>query len=145
MKIKISLFVCISLFLFNCKNEIKTDSTTITQDKVVNSHDSKNSLDWQGTYKGIMPCADCEGIETEITLNKDITFILRTKYLGKGDSKIFEEKGKFSWDESGTIITLENLKDRPNKYKVGENTLTQLDMNGKIITGALAKMYIFKK
>ena len=31
-------------------------------------HTTMNSLDWDGTYTGILPCADCKGIETNITL-----------------------------------------------------------------------------
>lgn len=70
--------------------EIQTD--TIVKEIVVttiDSHNSQNSLDWQVTYKGITPCADCEGIETEVVLNKDLTYLIKTKYLGKGDGKVF--------------------------------------------------------
>ena len=109
------------------------------------SHNSQNSIDWQGTYKGVTPCADCEGIETEITLNTDLTFIIKTKYLGKGDGKIFQETGNFVWDKTGGIIKLEGLKGRPSQYKVGENRLIQLDMEGNIINGALAEKYVLIK
>ncbi|GGD94473.1 copper resistance protein NlpE [Planktosalinus lacus] len=34
---------------------------------------SENSLDWHGTYQGILPCADCEGIQTEVTLHDNNT------------------------------------------------------------------------
>lgn len=152
MKNKIILLVCTSLFFFSCKKEmkkeeIKADSIAIAvgDTTATDMHNSQNSLDWQGTYKGITPCADCEGIETEVVLNKDMTFIIKTRYLGKGDSKTFEEKGTFVWDKTGGIISLKELKDKPNQYKVGENTLTQLDMEGKVIIGETAKMYILKK
>lgn len=107
-----------------------------------NVHNSQNALDWPGTYKGITPCADCEGIETEITLNKDSTFVMHTKYLGKAKQKVFEQKGTFSWDESGSIIVLQDLKIKPNEYMVGENTLMQLDLEGNRITGELADKYV---
>ncbi|MFU8831928.1 MAG: copper resistance protein NlpE N-terminal domain-containing protein, partial [Wenzhouxiangella sp.] len=32
---------------------------------------SRLSLDWVGTYSGVVPCASCPGIETSITLNDD--------------------------------------------------------------------------
>jgi hypothetical protein len=35
---------------------------------------SRTSLDWPGTYTGVLPCADCEGIETTITLSVDLTY-----------------------------------------------------------------------
>lgn len=119
---------------------VKSDSLKMDLD-----HSSKNALDWDGTYKGIVPCADCEGIETTLVLGKELTYTLKTKYLGKSDAKVFEEKGKFNWDKSGQIITLDGIKDAPNKYFVGENKIIQLDMNGKKITGEQADLYILKK
>jgi uncharacterized lipoprotein NlpE involved in copper resistance len=156
MKNRFLILVGISIFFFSCKKEmkieeVKTDSLktvidTILVDTIVkNGHNSKNALDWYGIYKGIVPCADCEGIDTEITLTKDMMFILKTKYLGKGDQTVFEKKGTFTWDATGAVISLNDLKGSPNKYKVGENKLTQLDMEGKEISGTLAEKYILKK
>ena len=149
MKTIIVLAVC--LLFVSCKKEIKkveikSDSIVeVSVDTLSISDNSQNSLDWPGTYKGITPCADCEGIETEIVLNADLTFTLKTKYLGKGDGKIFQETGSFVWDKTGGIITLEGLKGRPSQYKVGENRLIQLDMEGKIITGDLADKFVLRK
>ena len=102
-------------------------------------------MDWQGTYKGVTPCADCEGIETEIILKNDLSYTLKTKYLGKGDGKVFQEAGSFVWDKTGGIISLEGLKGSPSQYKVGENKLIQLDMEGNVITGDLAEKYVLTK
>lgn len=99
---------------------------------------SRNALDWEGTYYGVLPCADCEGIETVITIRYDETYMIKTKYLGK-DEQVFEEKGTFTWNELGNIITL----DQPigQKYQVGENQLFHLDQDGQRITGELAEQY----
>lgn len=127
-------------------NFIMGDIAMMRFEKVTtDAHNSQNSLDWSGNYKGITPCADCEGIETELILNLDLTYLLKTKYLGKGDGKVFEEKGNFVWDKTGSQISLEGLKGRLSQYKVGENKLVQLDMEGKIITGVLAEKYVLKK
>jgi len=148
---KIILVVCASLLFFSCKKEvkqveIKTDTIVkVPVETPIDSHNSQNSLDWQGTYKGTTPCADCEGIETEVILNTDLTFVIRTKYLGKGDGKTFEEKGNFVWNKTGESISLQGLKGRPSQYKVGENRLIQLDMEGNAVTGALAEKYILTK
>jgi heat shock protein HslJ len=113
---------------------------------LIDAHNSQTALDWQGIYKGITPCADCEGIETEITLKKDLTFVIQTKYLGKGDdAKVFEEKGNFVWDKTGGIVLLQGIKGKPSQYKVGENKLIQLDMEGKAIIGQLADKYVLIK
>lgn len=151
MKNRIVLLLCASLFVISCKNETNkedvkaVDSIADSTNVVVDMHNSQNALDWQGTYKGMTPCADCEGIETELVLNKDLTFVLKTKYLGKENQNVFEEKGTFTWNASGSIISLKDLKGTPSQYKVGENTLTQLNLEGKAITGLLADMYVLKK
>ena len=148
---KIVLLLCAFLLFLSCKKEVKqseinTDTIVKVPVKVpADSHNSQNSLDWQGTYKGVTPCADCEGIETEIILNLDFTYVLKTKYLGKGDGKVFEEKGSFVWDKSGGKITLKGGQGGPSQYKVGENQLIQLEREGKVIEGDLAEMFILKK
>jgi uncharacterized lipoprotein NlpE involved in copper resistance len=50
------------------------------------AHNSRNSLDWAGVYKGTLPCADCEGIQEEIRLNDDLTYEMVSTYLGKGEN-----------------------------------------------------------
>lgn len=47
---------------------------------------------YTGTYLGTIPCADCQGISMELTLqesgrSKAKTFVLKQKYLGKPASK----------------------------------------------------------
>jgi len=112
---------------------------------LIDSHNSKNSLEWLGTYRGTTPCADCEGIDSQITLNNDFTFAIKTKYIGKGDAKVFEEKGSFTWDKAGGSILLQGIKEGPSQYKVGENKLIKLDMDGKTTTGQLAEKYVLLK
>ena len=109
---------------------------------LANADNSKTSLDWPGTYLGILPCADCEGIQTRLVINSDLTFNLETRYNGK-DQKVFQSKGTFSWNESGNKIT----PDTPDKqiYLVGENRLFHLDKDGNRITGNLADNYIIEK
>ena len=37
----------------------------------VDNHTARNALDWPGSYEGTLPCADCPGIRTRLTLMKD--------------------------------------------------------------------------
>ncbi|MEK8180809.1 copper resistance protein NlpE [Flavobacterium buctense] len=149
------------LTLIGCKKEVeptidvdkaKVDTLTtpepsiVKQDTIVATVDNSNtSLDWNGVYKGVTPCADCEGIETEITLNKNLTYKKTTKYLGKKDTQINTVEGKFVWNSDGINITLLGIKEAPSQYLVGENKLFQLDRSGKRITGNLASTYILIK
>lgn len=148
MKKQFLSLALVSVLIWSCGNNNKSqkniDASLTDTVAAVDIHNAQTSLDWNGTYKGTTPCADCEGIETEVTLNNDLTFVLKTKYKGKSD-KVFEEKGSFKWDSTGSKISLEGLQDRPSQFFVGENTLTQLDLEGKKITGALAENYVLKK
>lgn len=102
------------------------------------------SADWSGKYTGILPCADCEGIQTQVTLFADSTYKLDWQYMNKENAS-FSETGTFQWNESDSLITLNNTEGAPSYYKVGKNTLTQLDMEGKVITGDLAGNYVLVK
>ena len=127
----------------NQKNKNTQEPVVTTEQKAPDAHNSRNSLDYEGTYAGILPCADCEGIETEITLDKD-TYTKIVIYLGKSETKTVETSGTYSWNETGSIITLED-EDKPNQYQVGENRLFHLDMDGNRITGELAGNYVLIK
>ncbi|WP_440121858.1 copper resistance protein NlpE [Tenacibaculum sp. Ill] len=110
---------------------------------VVDEHNAKNSLDWNGEYEGVLPCADCEGIKTTIQLKDNGTYTITTKYLGKGEEDTVE--GSFKWDVTGTVITLLNDEKEPYKLKVVEGAIQKLDIEGKEITGEIAKLYFLQK
>ena len=103
-------------------------------------HNSQNSLDWSGTYSGMLPCANCENMKTELVLNDDMTYVLTTTYVGESDAAQ-TETGSFEWNEEGNTVILNGLTDRPNQFFMGENMMFQLDMNGNRITGDMADAY----
>ena len=119
-------------------------SSDVTMATAADGHTNANSLDWAGEYKGVVPCADCEGIETSLTLNRDTSYQLSTSYLGK-DATAFKQQGHFEWNNTGSIVQLLQQKDGPAWYKVVENQLIQLDMAGQLITGDLAENYKLTK
>ena len=111
--------------------------------KAGNANTPEFGLDWVGVYSGVIPAADGPGIEVQITLNSDRTFTVQYKYIDRIDSTFIHE-GKFTWNKTGEIIVLD-IENIPPYYKVGENKLIQLDMQGKEIIGALADHYVLKK
>jgi uncharacterized lipoprotein NlpE involved in copper resistance len=137
---RIVLILSIICLFSACKSRGGNQSQMSTRDN------SKVSLDWNGTYFGVVPCADCPGIEVRITLNLDDTYRIDRKYQGRSDD-VHVSEGTFSWDEDGSIITFENQDKTkvPTMYKVCENYLLQLDLNGNVITGELADNYVLKK
>lgn len=113
---------------------------------VATADNSQTSLDWEGVYSGILPCADCTGVQTVISLKKDLTFHISSKYIDKSEGA-FEKNGKFAWSQDGSRIELLGVREgsMPIHYLVGENQLIQLNMQGQRITGELAERYILKK
>lgn len=105
-------------------------------------HTAETSLDYQGTYAGTLPAADCPGIETRLVLKKDGTFDLHMKYIDR-DSE-FDEKGGYSVKGNLLILTPEN-GEGVEYYKVEENRLRRLDADKQPITGPLAENYVLKK
>lgn len=148
---KLFIFSCVCLLAWACGNSSTTSADTTSTNTDTSAavspdmaHNSRNSLDYQGTYKGILPCADCSGMETEIQLSSGDSFVRKTKYLGKNEPNTMEETGTFTWNEAGNTITLGGAQGA-TQYKVGENTLTQLDLQGNTISGQLADKYVLRK
>jgi uncharacterized lipoprotein NlpE involved in copper resistance len=107
-------------------------------------HTSQNSLDWQGTYTGVAPCAICKGIEITLTINKDLTYVLNTRRLGNEDKAIVNQ-GTFTWGKNGREISLKGLTEIPSRYFVGENRLLRLNECGEKAEGTSAEKYILRK
>jgi heat shock protein HslJ len=130
------------LFFSQCDSASKKISSSTSNDQ----HNSSNSLDWEGAYYGVTPCADCPGIETIVWLNKDMTYRVVTRYMERQKDST-EYAGRFNWNDSGSAVILDGAgKDAfPGGFFVGENTLTLLDKDGQKITGDLAMNYILSK
>ena len=87
-------------------------------------HNSRNSLDWAGTYEGVLPCADCPGTKTRLTLNYDGSYRLVTQAQGSQNAEK-TVSGVFTWQPSGNAITLDERGGR-QQFSVGEGRLTVL-------------------
>ncbi|MEQ9166863.1 MAG: copper resistance protein NlpE N-terminal domain-containing protein [Fulvivirga sp.] len=146
LKSLFSILIVISLIISGCQSQNSSnsdnESNSEEQKPIPTGDNSQNSLDWVGTYQGTLPCADCEGIQTEIILKSDQTFTMTTQYLGKSADREVST-GKFEWDDTGSNIILN--KDSNKQYKVGEFVLFTLDNEGNRITGDLAANYMLRK
>lgn len=91
-----------------------------------------------GTYRGDLPCTDCEAIATVLTIASDKAYTLEYVYVGKS-AEAFSKSGKWELQESEL-----NLEGLDFKYKVEPNQLRQLDLSGNEITGDLAERYVLR-
>jgi copper homeostasis protein (lipoprotein) len=140
MRLFTLLLIC--LVFFACQNVAnktgKTDSATVTTP-------IDTPIITLTTYSGTLPCADCEGIITELTLssnkeNMDNHFRLKENYLGKNQT--IPSEGNFAVlqgipsDPAATVIQLNPDKDKNlQRYfqKVAEDELILLDRQMKKI------------
>lgn len=155
MKKSIFTFLILGLTIVSCdKKETQTTTeTTISGDntvisandtvtKVNDGHNAQNSLDWSGTYQATLPCADCTGIKTTITLDKSGTFKYAADYL---DTQLkVSDAGDIMWHHNGAVVHLKG-KDMDMMLRVVENGLVGLDPEGNEIDGPLKEHYNYKK
>ena len=132
--------------LLSCSSSKQSQSdkgATPVQKQVVDSHNARNSLDYQGTYSGTIPGYESKTINVTIILT-DREYVLRTTPLQE-NAKTVVQKGEYTWDESGSTITLKGVKGIIATYFVAENQLRQLDANGKQYEGMDAANYVLRK
>jgi len=150
------IFLALTL-LISCSNESTSEveegaesrvqtgkSKTEDSRAVSDGHNSQNSLDWEGTYSGVLPCDDCEGVETTITLKGDEKYSRKLVYRGKSKTPLMSA-GKFEWNEAGSAVTLLSPSGENEVYRVGENQLIKLDQEGQTVAGDLNNEYTLKK
>lgn len=140
------LFIMFAVFIQSCNTEQseKSNGTAMNGEGFEEHHTSQNSLDYQGVYIGILPCDDCEGVETTIALGVDNVFLKKERFIGKNENRVQEITGEYFWHTSGQVITLEGLN-TGHQFFVGENYISQLDSEGKRRTGALEDKYRLNK
>lgn len=162
MKKTVLVLSILSMSLMACSKsntEITTETTASSETTIVqsveasapvssepmSSESAETSLDWDGEYKGSLPCADCEAIKTKLKLNKDKTFELSQKYVGiKDTEQESKAKGSFTFDVKNPSIILLGAPEN-KKIFIGENYIQFLDEDDNKITGPMADLYILKK
>lgn len=132
----------ITLLFVSCNNQQRNISS---QQTFEDHHTAENSLDWEGTYTGIIPCADCEGIETWLTLNEDLSFTLVRNYLKNKAIVSDTTVGDFEWQKNNVKLQ----EDKPNGetlfFSIEESQVRQLTNAAKEVVGELANHYILRK
>lgn len=89
------------------------------------AHSSRNSLDWAGTYEGVLPCSGCRGVRTRLALNRDQRYELVTQALDP-DGEVSVVRGRFGWLPGGNAIALER-RHGGQRVLVGEGRVALLE------------------
>jgi uncharacterized lipoprotein NlpE involved in copper resistance len=104
------------------------------------------SLDFHGVFYGFLPCNDCNGIKTTLSLKQNNNYLLVTQ-PARESSREYYEKGKYSWnDENHTVILTPRKESGIRQYHIeNEGTLVQLSSGGARMTGDEADRYILRR
>lgn len=143
MKSSVKIFSLLQLIIFiSCGS--KTDQMQTTKTIPIETSKDSIALHLIGKYEGLMPCADCEGIQYSLLLQKDKNF--QSKYIYKGkDVPPVDNNGK--WSLIGdSILFLQSTGDVPAYMKIYRNdSLVMLDESKQRMTGPLQGMFVFRK
>jgi heat shock protein HslJ/uncharacterized membrane protein/uncharacterized lipoprotein NlpE involved in copper resistance len=95
-----------------------------------------------GIWLGMLPCADCEGIDYQLNLKNDYTFKQKSVYKGKSEN-IFIDEGNWGF-VSDSIIALSGNEDYKMFLILG-NDLVMLDKDGNRIESNFEARYHLRK
>lgn len=87
-----------------------------------------------GVFSGTLPCADCPGIDTTLTLKADGSYLLHSVYQERSAS--FDEEGVWQVEQSDRSIRLQpkGTDDATSGYQIiSKDELKMLDSEGKPI------------
>lgn len=160
-KIVVVLIVAFQFMSCNSKQKEERTQTPVIQDTIGKKVEN-NSSNVVAIYEGLLPCADCEGIETVLKIDEgngtmeDHKFELTSVYKGKQPENKFTEKGNFNTergleeDPDGTIYILNWNKSEADQIYYGRYSdkpekLYMLDRERKIIKSKLDYSLTLKK
>ena len=99
-------------------------SQKIHDEKPKQAVQADNTKVWSGTYRGILPCADCNRIELEIKLLPNFTYQMKTQKVGSLQFPPQIVRGKFKWRLDGDGLI--QLDDK------GDNMVFFISQDGKL-------------
>ncbi len=120
------------------RNSASRDSTSASAQSAVPAR-NVSALRGAASWLGEIPCADCVGILTTITLYPNGTYRRQGAYLGTngGGDTVAAEFGRWTHDAPAMRVRLQGSMKAPLHFAVmSDGALRMLDMNGNDITSA---------
>ncbi|HBX63021.1 MULTISPECIES: copper resistance protein NlpE N-terminal domain-containing protein [unclassified Empedobacter] len=150
-KIILATFTIAAFVVSSCKTEVEKvkDEENSKEYKVgieIGNVSAEKSIQYEGTYKGILPCyeKDCKEVEMEIKLLPNKGYVYSTKRLGL-DKMAIMTTGTFQFKEDGNTIVFPEIANVPNAFLVEEGKIIQLDKNQKKIESADSAKFVLTK
>jgi uncharacterized lipoprotein NlpE involved in copper resistance len=122
------ILVAFTLLYFSCNERNATETKSSMKNLV-------------GTFSGLIPCADCPGIEVTLSFNPDSSFFESMIYQERNSS--FKDSGQ--WFRDGKILKVNEQATSRYFLIKSDSTISWLDGDKKEIEGPLKEHYILKK
>ncbi len=120
----LSLMAASTLFvLIGCNNRTETQILQPTQTEALKP--------MQQSWRGVLPCADCEGIETTLYLEKDGTWVMNQRYQGAKEPSFFATYGK--WARTAEKLVLTDTEGEKTYFRAKGEGMEMLDREGNPI------------
>ncbi len=115
-------------------------------DHTAHTNPIDKSQDFHGVFYGFLPCNDCNGIKTTLSLKQKNNYLLVTQ-PARDSSKEFYEKGKYTWNEENHTLVLTPRKEAtPRQYLIkDEGTIIQLNSDGTQMSEELEESYTLRR
>ncbi|WP_058912361.1 envelope stress response activation lipoprotein NlpE [Entomohabitans teleogrylli] len=127
-KIILSVMAAVGLFtLIGCNNH--------SESQIVAPAELAEFKPMQQSFRGVLPCADCGGVDTSLFLAKDGTWVMKERYQGKAADAVFSSWGTWARTANKLVLTQSNGEKR-YFHPEGEG-LEMLDRDGNPIQSAL--------
>lgn len=134
-----SILVAFILFQFSCNNYTNQNQK---ENKIIQPESADTNF--SSNFSGLIPCADCPGIEVTLSFNPDSSFLESMIYQERNSS--FKDSGQ--WLRDGKILKVKysNEQATPRYFLIkSDSTIAWLDADKKEIEGPLKEHYILKK
>ena len=109
--------------LFGCNNRSETQVLQPTQ--------TEELKPMQQSWRGVLPCADCEGIETSLFLQKDGTWVMNQRYQGAKEPSSFGTYG--TWARTAEKLVLTDTTGEKTWFRPKGDSMEMLDREGNPI------------
>ena len=142
--------VLVSMALAGCTVVVSTSTPTTLPSRTVPpprrdpATAPSAAAGWTGTYRTVLPCNHCAGVQLNLTLYRDATYDLLTQELGTSNPPI-TRRGGFTFNNDETRIMLDANGQGRSFDILPPNRLRMLGKDGKPVTGPEAYRFILKK
>jgi copper homeostasis protein (lipoprotein) len=97
-----------------------------------------HGLGLPATFTGTLPCADCDGITHHLDLFPDQTYQMRREWLGKPETGVRDELGRWHADPAREAIVLTGASEAPLFWEVkAPDRVRLMDLEGNPIVSDL--------